>query len=69
MKIFLATLVVFALAIVGMAIGVLVSNRRIKGSCGGMAGLKDHDGKSVCEICTNPSPECTGENARSESNK
>jgi hypothetical protein len=42
MKIFLATLVVFALAIVGMAIGVLVSNRRIKGSCGGMAGLKDH---------------------------
>ena len=69
MKIFLAALVVFALAIFGMAIGVLVSNRRIKGSCGGMAGLSDRDGKSICEICANPSRECTGENARSEKNK
>lgn len=34
---------------VGMAIGVIVSNRAIKGSCGG---LNDIDGlKGACDIC------------------
>jgi len=64
MKIFLVTLVVFALTLVAMAIGVIVSNRRIKGSCGGLAGLKDPHGNPACDICSNPSPECRGENAR-----
>lgn len=69
MKIFIVSLIVFALAVLGMAIGVLISNRRIKGSCGGLAGLKDRDGNLKCEICSDPSPQCTGENARStESN-
>ncbi len=61
---FLLTLVVFVVALIGMAIGVLVSNRRIKGSCGGLAGFKDSDGNSICDACTNPAPECRGERAR-----
>ena len=55
------TLIVFGVAMVGMAIGVIVSNRRIKGSCGGLAGMKDEQGRSICDACTNPSPDCRGE--------
>lgn len=54
------TIVVFVLAITGMAIGVIVSNRRIKGTCGGIANLQGSDGKTACELCSNPSPTCTG---------
>lgn len=59
MNLFLLTLVVFAVALAGMAIGVMISGRRIKGSCGGLSSFKDRDGNSVCEACTNPSTDCT----------
>jgi len=39
-----------------MAIGVIISNRRIKGSCGGLANMTDARGKTICDACTNPSP-------------
>ncbi|MCA9237901.1 MAG: (Na+)-NQR maturation NqrM [Planctomycetales bacterium] len=58
---FFLTLGVFAVALLGMAIGVIVSDRRIKGSCGGMANMRDTQGRTICEACTNPSPECRGE--------
>lgn len=67
MTTFLITLAAFAIALTGMAIGVIISNRRIKGSCGGLAGFKDDQGNSICEACTKPSPECRGERARQES--
>ena len=57
----LITILVFALSIAGLAIGVIVSNRRLKGSCGGLANLKDSSGQTMCDACTNPSPECQGE--------
>lgn len=60
MTTFFITLGVFLIAMAGMAVGVLISNRRIKGSCGGLAGFKDDQGNSICEACTNPSPECSG---------
>lgn len=62
----LISFVVFGVALTGMAIGVIVSNRRIKGSCGGLANLRDDQGKPVCEGCTNPSPDCLGEGESSE---
>ena len=52
---------VFATAMAGMAIGVILSNRRLKGSCGGLANLRDSTGNTLCEACTHPSPDCQGE--------
>lgn len=66
MTMFLVALAVFAIALAGMAIGVIVSDRRIKGSCGGLAGFKDDKGKSICEACSNPSPECSGVGSQAE---
>jgi hypothetical protein len=59
MNLFLITLAVFAVALAGMAIGVMLAGKRIKGSCGGLSAFKDREGNSVCEACTNPSTECT----------
>jgi len=56
----LITIVVFAVALTGMAIGVILSNKCLKGSCGGLANMRDSEGQSICEACTNPSPECRG---------
>jgi len=49
MNLFFVTFGVFVLVMAAMAIGVIVSNRAIKGSCGG---LNDIDGlKGACDIC------------------
>jgi len=49
MNVFILTLVVFMLVMVAMAVGVIINNRAIKGSCGG---LNDIDGlKGACDIC------------------
>lgn len=60
----LAAVGIFALAIAGMAVGVVFSNRSIKGSCGGLASMPGHDGKSICELCTVPAEECRDEEMR-----
>lgn len=60
MNTFLVAFAVFLVALAGMAVGVIVSNRKIKGSCGGLAGMKDSAGNSICDSCTKPSPECVG---------
>ena len=59
--VFLPALAIFGIAILGMSIGVIISNRRLKGSCGGLAGMKDERGNTLCEACAKPSPECRGE--------
>ena len=41
-----------------MAVGVIFSNRQLKGSCGGLAGMLDERGNSLCESCSTPVEEC-----------
>jgi hypothetical protein len=61
MTTFLAALAIIAVAFVGMAIGVIVSNRGLKGTCGGLANMRDADGRTLCDACDNPSPTCRRE--------
>jgi hypothetical protein len=60
---FLIAFAVFVVALIGMAIGVIVSNRRLKGSCGGLAGLRDEHGNPLCHGCSLPSADCRGVSA------
>jgi thiamine biosynthesis lipoprotein len=57
---FVVAAIVFALAITGMAIGVILKGRRIRGSCGGIANFRNEAGETACELCRHPSPDCTG---------
>jgi hypothetical protein len=53
---------VFGLAMAGMGVGVIVSNRELKGSCGGAAELEDHGVacgacvKKEAEVCPSDDP-------------
>ena len=42
---------------VGMAVGVIFSNRRLKGSCGGLNTMQDQFGQPLCE-CGSVPGEC-----------
>ncbi len=45
---FLPALMIFLLAFVGMAAGVILSNRRLSGSCGGLSSLPGVDQCGAC---------------------
>lgn len=47
MEMFLITLGVLAVSITGMAVGVILSNRELKGSCGGLNKIIGED----CMFC------------------
>ncbi|MBT4693693.1 MAG: (Na+)-NQR maturation NqrM [Planctomycetaceae bacterium] len=49
---------VFGGVVLAMAMGVIFGNRQIKGSCGGLAGMKDEHGNSMCDVCSIPVDEC-----------
>ncbi|MFN3712887.1 MAG: (Na+)-NQR maturation NqrM [Alcanivoracaceae bacterium] len=51
----IASILVFAVLIVAMAVGVIFSNKPIKGSCGGLnaLGMKEN-----CEICGGEPSKC-----------
>jgi Uncharacterized protein conserved in bacteria len=52
MKIFLLTFLIFGLAIIGLALGWILNQRSLKGSCGGLAAISGIE-KSDCS-CSNP---------------
>lgn len=51
MATFIAAMVVFAAAVLGMAIGVITSNRCLQGTCGGLNNLPEGSEKSLCDVC------------------
>ena len=57
----LGTMIVFGLALSGMAIGVITSNRELKGSCGGLSAMNENgpEDASPCSLCTKPASECS----------
>lgn len=64
--VFAVAAVVFLLAIGGMAVGVIVKNRELKGSCGGLAAMPGNDAKSVCDLCSTPREECMNPELREQ---
>ena len=63
---FVAAAVLFILAIGGMAIGTMIQNKSLKGSCGGLASMPGSEGKSICELCTIPKDQCTNAELREQ---
>jgi hypothetical protein len=55
---FIAALIVFVLAILGMSIGFVVSGRHFKRRCSGMNNLKKLMGFTSCELCMQNTPDC-----------
>ncbi|CAI8215597.1 MAG: Uncharacterised protein [Marinobacterium sp. xm-d-530] len=58
MEIMVITFIVLLVVIVGMSVGVIFSNKPIKGSCGGMSALGMD---AVCDICGGRPEDCDGE--------
>ncbi len=58
-KILLLSLLIVGLAIFGMAIGVILSNRKLQGSCGGLGAIMGED----CLFC-DKKEECEEEKKR-----
>lgn len=56
---FIAAFVVIGLIIAGMAVGVIFSNKPIKGSCGGLANVGI---TGECEICGGNIEKCEEQN-------
>ena len=53
MNTLLVTFIIMALSFAGLALGLILRNHPIKGSCGGMANLEEG---SPCQICGRTDP-------------
>ncbi|MCH2203714.1 MAG: FAD:protein FMN transferase [Fuerstiella sp.] len=62
--VFVAAGALFFVAVGGMGVGVLISNRQIRGSCGGLASMSGSDDVSNCELCSIPRDHCVSEQLR-----
>lgn len=49
MQVFLMTFFILAVVVIAMSLGVIFSNREIKGSCGGLNKIKGLEGSCKCE--------------------
>ncbi|MFH1569101.1 MAG: hypothetical protein ABIL09_13995 [Gemmatimonadota bacterium] len=49
MQVYLAAFAIFALVMLGMALGVVFGGRALRGSCGGLGSMRDAQGRPLCE--------------------
>lgn len=63
MTIYILAFVAMLLVVAGMALGAIVQNKPLKGSCGGLNSLGLKDG---CEICGGNDDECKKEQERQQ---
>ena len=54
MEVIIPAFVVFGVVMIGMAVGVIFSNRRLKGSCGGLSAMQGNLGQPLCECGAAP---------------
>lgn len=52
---FFGAVLIFGLAIVGMAVGAIFNNKPITGSCGGLSAM---NGETNCSLCHKPTTDC-----------
>lgn len=57
--VFIGAMIVFVIAVLGMATGTIFGNRTIKGSCGGAVNSATGEANSACGVCSNPAEDCT----------
>ena len=55
MATFVFASIVFILSILGLSLGLILNNKPLQGSCGGMSNL---DGNLECSICGGNSNKC-----------
>ena len=58
---FVAALLIFSIAVVGMAVGAIFANKPVTGSCGGlsaMTGSGEDDESAACGVCSKPVTDC-----------
>lgn len=63
MTIFIFAFIAMALIIAGMAVGAIVQNKPLKGSCGGLNSIGMKEG---CEVCGGDDDECKKEQERQQ---
>lgn len=66
MGIFIVTFAVFALAVIGLGIGWLVTGKELQGSCGGLNKL---NGMEECQICGRTPENCENQELSSSAAK
>jgi hypothetical protein len=59
MMVFVLAFAVFSVALVAMSLGVMLSGRRIRGSCGGLAHMGGKHGKMACDSCPSGGQNCS----------
>jgi len=64
LPVFLGTLLLFVLAVVGLLSGVLLSNKPLKGSCGGMSAATGESGS--CGLCGGQTADCPDTSAKTD---
>lgn len=57
LPVFIAALIVFSLAVLGMSAGAIFANKPVQGSCGGLANMSS-DSDAECGICSEPAKDC-----------